>query len=200
MPGDLIYKDLNGDGKIDQNDTRPIGTGTGQPLFNFGLNISLSYQNFDFTASFSGAAGYSWTQQYESLWPFQNGGNLNTIFEDRWHKADFRDPNSAWIPGKYPALRFNPGFNGQSNYATTSTFWTHNVKYFRARTIEIGYSFSKDWMKKIGASRGRIFVNSYNLFSIDNLKQYNIDPEINATNGLQYPQTKNFNFGFNLTF
>lgn len=199
LPGDLIYKDLNGDGKIDINDQRPIGTGTGQPLYNFGFNLSLNYKNFDFVAVLSGAAGYTWTQQWEALWPFQNQGNLNTIFTDRWHREDFRDPNSPWIPGKYPALRFSDQ-SGLSNYSTTSTFWTHNVKYLRARTIELGYSFARDWMRRVGATRGRIFVNSYNLFSLDNLKQYNVDPEVQGTNGLQYPQTRNFNFGFNLTF
>jgi hypothetical protein len=121
LPGDLIYKDLNNDGKIDGNDERPIGYGTGtQPNINYGISISVAYKGFDFRADFSGAAGYTWFQNYEMRWPFQNDGNLNTIFLDRWRHEDPYDVNSPWIPGKYPALRFNQG--GHSNYNHNSTF------------------------------------------------------------------------------
>ncbi|MEJ7830589.1 MAG: SusC/RagA family TonB-linked outer membrane protein, partial [Segetibacter sp.] len=114
LPGDLKYKDLNGDGKIDQYDQRPIGYGGGQPNINFGLTFGLAFRSFDFHADFSGGAGYTWYQDFETKWPFQNDGNLNTIFEDRWHRADMYDLNSAWIPGFYPALRFNQ--SNLSNY------------------------------------------------------------------------------------
>ncbi len=83
---------------------------------NFGFNFALAYRGFDFRADFSGASGYTWFQNSETRWPFQNDGNLNTIFLDRWHRTDMRDPNSAWIAGKYPALRFNNGEH--SNYST----------------------------------------------------------------------------------
>ena len=62
----------------------------------------LHIKDFDFHADFSGAAGYSWYQNWEQRWAFQNNGNLNAIFKDRWHRADIYDLNSAWIPGKYP--------------------------------------------------------------------------------------------------
>jgi len=79
LPGDLIYKDYNGDGKIDGNDDRPISYGYGtQPNINFGFTVGAAYRNFDFHADFSGAAGYTWYQNWESRWAFQNNGNLNT--------------------------------------------------------------------------------------------------------------------------
>lgn len=205
LPGDLIYKDQNGDGKIDQNDERPIGYGQGnQPNINFGFNIALTYKGFDFHADFSGAAGYTWFQNYETRWPFQNNGNLNTIFTDRWHHTDPYDVNSPWISGKYPALRQNPGFgfsdysvNGQQN----STFWAHNVKYIRARTIELGYNVPKALLERTQLLKAaRFYINGYNLFSIDNVHQFHIDPEIADGNGLQFPQSKVFNIGVNLTF
>jgi hypothetical protein len=144
IPGDLMYKDQNGDGKIDQYDERPLGFGYGtQPNINFGFSIGAAYKGFDFHADFSGGAGYTWFQNWETRWAFQNNGNFNTIFADRWHRADPYDVNSQWIQGKYPANRVNPQFshsdyelNGQRN----SSFWLHNVKYLRARTIEIGYT------------------------------------------------------------
>jgi TonB-linked SusC/RagA family outer membrane protein len=205
LPGDLIYKDQNGDGKIDGNDKRPIGYGLGsQPNTNFGFSLGLGYKGFDFHADFSGGSGYSWNQNWESRWAFQNNGNLNTIFQDSWHLSNPNDVNSTWVAGKYPVNRNNVGFThydyGDGQNAVNSTFWLHNVKYLRARTIEIGYSLPKDLLAKVKIKRARFYANVYNLFSIDNLHQYGVDPEVNDDNGLQTPQSRVYNFGVNLTF
>ncbi|RYF44995.1 MAG: SusC/RagA family TonB-linked outer membrane protein, partial [Chitinophagaceae bacterium] len=198
IPGDLKYKDINGDGKIDGYDERPIGYGGPLPNINLGFTLGFSWKAIDFNMDFSGGAGYTWFQNYEQRWAFQNNGNFNTIFEDRWHRADMRDLNSEWIPGKYPANRYNQG--GHSNYNKTSTFWAHNVWYIRARTIQLGYTVPARIMNMVRLNKARFFVNASNLFSIDNVAQYNIDPEIQDDNGLQFPQMRNVNFGFNLTF
>lgn len=199
IPGDLKYKDLNGDGLINDFDQRPIGYGGGaQPNINFGFNIGLAYGNFDFTADFSGASGYTWFQNWEMRWAFQNNGNLNKIFTDRWHRADMYDPNSQWIAGKYPANRFN--FGGHSNYNRNSTFWAHNVRYLRARTLELGYTIPASILSRAKIQRARFYLNTYNLFSIDNLSEFGIDPEIVDENGLQFPQNKVVNIGVNLSF
>ncbi|HEX2536435.1 MAG TPA: SusC/RagA family TonB-linked outer membrane protein, partial [Chitinophagaceae bacterium] len=199
MPGDLMYKDLNGDNRIDGYDERPIGFGYGQqPNINFGLNISLAYGNFDFNADFSGASGYTWFQNWETRWAFQNNGNLNTIFTDRWHRVDPYDPNSAWVPGKYPANRYNMG-HGHSNYGRNSTFWLHNVTQLRARTIQLGYSIPTRLLQRVKMQRARVYLNAYNLFSFDNLKEYGVDPEVVDDNGLQFPQSKVLNVGINLS-
>jgi TonB-linked SusC/RagA family outer membrane protein len=200
LPGDLIYKDQNGDDKIDGYDQRPIGFGYGQqPNINFGFTLGLAYKNFDFHADFSGAAGYTWFQNWEQRWAFQNNGNLNSIFEDRWHRTDIYDLNSAWIPGKYPANRYNVGTN-HSDYNANSTFWLHNVKQFRARTLELGYSVPEKILSKARIQAARLYLNGYNLFSIDNLKQFNVDPEVIDDNGLQDPQNRVLNVGINLSF
>ena len=198
LPGDLKYKDVNGDLKINDLDQRPIGFGGPQPNINFGLTFGLTYKNFDFNADFSGGAGYTWFQNWETRWAFQNGGNLNDLFTDRWHRTDLYDINSQWIPGKYPPNRFNQG--GHSNYNKSSTFWAHNVKYLRARTIQLGYSVPASLIGKVNIKRARIYINAYNLFSIDNVQKFDIDPEIQDDNGLQFPQMRNINIGANLTF
>jgi TonB-linked SusC/RagA family outer membrane protein len=198
LPGDLIYKDINGDNIINDLDQRPIGyTTSGQPNINFGLNFAVSWKGISFNADFSGGAMYSWNQNWEQRWAYQNDGALNKIFLDRWHRADPFDLNSEWIPGKYPALRYNDG--GHSNYNKNSTFWLHNVKYIRARTIELGYSLPKSLLEKLKMQRARVYINGYNLFSIDNLKQFGVDPEIENDNGLQYPQNKFVNVGISLS-
>jgi TonB-linked SusC/RagA family outer membrane protein len=200
LPGDLIYEDINGDGRINYLDEKAIGYGGGrQPSINFGFSLTLEYKGVDFRADFSGGSGYSWAQEWETRWAFQNGGALNEIFLDRWRRADVSDPNSTWIPGKYPALRFNDGGHSNNRWGTPSTFWMHNITYLRARTLEIGYSLPKGWLEKAGMQKARFYVNGYNLFSIDNLSDFGIDPEVNDTNGLQYPQNKFVNVGINLS-
>jgi len=200
LPGDLIYKDINGDGKIDDYDTRPIGYGYGQqPNINFGFTIGIAYKGFDFNADFSGAAGYTWFQNWETRWAFQNNGNLNAIFTDRWHREDPFDVNSKWIPGKYPANRYNVG-TSHSDYNRNSTFWLHNVKQLRARTIQLGYTLPYALVQKVKMQKARVYVNAYNLFSFDNLKEFGVDPEVIDDNGLQFPQSRVINVGVNLTF
>lgn len=204
LPGDLIYVDQNGDKKINNLDERPIGFGYGQqPNINFGFTIGLRYMNFDFNADFSGAAGYTWFQNWETRWAFQNNGNLNTIFTDRWHRADPFDPNSEWIAGKYPANRYNIQFD-HSNYRvngqTNSSYWLHNVKQLRARTIQLGYTIPGRLLDRLSIERARIYLNAYNLFSIDNLKEFAVDPEVIDDNGLQFPQSRVLNVGINLSF
>ncbi len=199
LPGDFKYKDINGDGTINGYDERPIGFGYGQqPNINFGFTIGLVWKAFDFNADFSGAAGYSWFQNWESRWAFQNNGNLNTIFTDRWHRADPFDINSAWTPGKYPANRYNIGF-GHSNNDRNSTFWVHNVKQLRSRTIQLGYSVPANVLERVRIQRARVYLNAFNLFSFDNLKQYGIDPEVVDDNSIQFPQNRVLNVGINIT-
>lgn len=200
LPGDFIYKDIDGNGIIDGNDARPIGFGYGQqPNINFGFNVGLVYKSFDFNADFSGASGYTWFQNWEARWSFQNNGNLNTIFEDRYHRADIFDPNSAWIPGKYPANRYNIQF-GHSNYNRNSTFWVHNVTQVRVRTLQLGYTIPVSILQRVRIQRARVYLNAYNLFSFDNLKDFGVDPEVVDDNALQFPQNKVVNVGINLSF
>lgn len=201
LPGDLIYKDVNGDGRINSYDMRPIGYNVGgQPSLYGGLGISLSWNHFDLTTNFSFAGLYSFLRNWEVRWPFQNGGSLLKSYTDRWHRKDAFDLNSEWIPGKNPPLRFND--KEHSNYNKNSTYWLINVRYFRARTLALGYTLPKRWTGKVGIRRARIYVNAYNLFTLDNMKKYAnfLDPEVATNNGLRYPQSRFVNVGVNLTF
>ncbi|WKN30936.1 TonB-dependent receptor [Porifericola rhodea] len=197
LPGDLIYKDLNGDNKIDGYDERPIGYGTNLPIVNGGLNFLLKWKGFDFAIDFSIASMYSYTAENELSRAFRaNGGNMAEHLRDAWHRVDPFDINSEWVAGKFPPNRFNQG--GLSSVNKRSDFWMTNITTFRARTIQLGYNLPDFLIKKIKLQQARIYLNGYNLFSIDNL-DYPIDPEIRDTNGLQYPQNRIINVGINLT-
>lgn len=199
LPGDFKYEDVNKDGVINNEDVRPIGYARDKnPTVNFGLNFSCEWKGIDFKADFSGGTMYSYNRNWEMRVAFQNTGNLlSDLYTDRWHRQDIFDLNSSWVEGKYPALRWNDG--GHSNYRT-SDFWLTNVKYLRARTIELGYTIPKRLTQKVGIEKTRVYVNGYNLFSFDNLKKVGVEPEIMDENGLQYPQNRFVNVGFNLTF
>lgn len=198
LPGDLIYKDVNGDGVIDGADERPIGYPTGwAPMISFGGRTGVSWRNIELNIDFAGGAMQSWNQDYELRNAFHGGGNSPAyLLEDRWHRADPYDSNSEWIPGYYPAIR--NGNSGPNN--RNSDFWLTNVRYLRVRNLELGYSLPKKFAEKIKAEKIRFYVNGSNLISFDNVGKYQIDPEISAAAAVVYPQQKVFMAGFNVTF
>ncbi len=199
LPGDLIYKDLNGDGAINGYDERPIGYGTDQPIVNGGLSITVDYAGFDLALDFSLASGYSYIARDELSRAFRaEGGEIATHLLDAWHRADPFDINSEWIPGYFPPNRFNQG--GLSSVNRTSDFWLENVTAFRARTFQLGYTLPEFLTQKVRIQRARVYLNGFNLFSFHNVRRYNVDPEVQGTNGLQYPQTRVLGGGLNLTF
>ncbi|CCH02196.1 TonB-dependent receptor plug [Fibrella aestuarina BUZ 2] len=200
LPGDFIYRDVDGNGRIDDNDRRPIGYPVSKvPIVNFGFNLSLNYRGFDLTADFSGGSMYSYNQNWEMRWPYQNTGNLlRSMYDDRWHRTDPLNPDSPWIEGRSPALRFNDG--GHSNYNKPSTWWLVNVRYIRLRTAEVGYTLPQSLTSRLKIQKARVYLNTFNLFSIDNVSQLGIDAEVTDENGLQYPQNRLVNVGVNLSF
>lgn len=199
MPGDLKYQDWNNDGIIDGKDDQPIGHGD-NPWMYYGLNLFGSYKNIDVTLFFQGAAGHEVFTSGDFMDPFiqQGLGNGLNLWMDRWHREDPSDPYSNWIPGFMPALR-PAGF--QAN--TSNNTWTmQKASYLRLKTLEVGYSFSDNWIKGVGLEKLRLYVNSFNLLTFTNntgIMKY-MDPENSNGHFRYYPQMKTFNFGINLTF
>lgn len=200
LPGDFIYADVNGDGQIDDLDKRPIGYNVGgQPSVFGGLQLHFEWSGIDLSTDFSYSGMYSYNRNFEARWPFQNDGALLNEYTDSWHREDTRDPNSNWISGRYPPIRFNDP--GHSNYNKDSDFWLINIKAFRMRTVELGYTLPNSLTTKINLQRVRFYINGYNLFSLDNVKSKAsfLDPEVIGDNALQYPQNKFYNVGVSIT-
>ena len=198
LPGDFKYADVNGDKIINGLDQRPIGYAEGaQPYMSFGINSNYSYKGVSLQLDFSGATMQTWSRLFEAQIPFQNNGaGTGYLISDAWHRADPFDPNSAWIPGTYPTVRKdNPT---HINYANANDFWKVNVHYMRLRNIEIGYDIPSRLLNKISVKGLRVYVHGTNLFSLDNTRQYEIDPEISSNSALVYPQQRIYTFGFNL--
>jgi TonB-linked SusC/RagA family outer membrane protein len=197
LPGDLMYDDVNKDGIINDLDQRPIGYAEGaQPYLSFGLNNNFQYKGFSLQIDFAGASMQTYRREFEAQVPFQNnGGGIGYLITDAWRRTDPFDANSAWIPGKYPAVRKDVNHISLSR---RSDFWINNVKYVRLRNLEVGYNLPKTLLNRIGISGLRVYVHGTNLFSIDNMKEFDIDPEISSTNAVVYPQQRIYTFGFNV--
>ncbi|MCD7932404.1 MAG: SusC/RagA family TonB-linked outer membrane protein [Tannerellaceae bacterium] len=195
MPGDIKYKDINGDGKIDNLDETQVGR-SGTPDIFFGLNITVAYKGFDFTMFLQGATNYTYPFGYKQ--PFVQGGlgGGYEMYSDRWHRVDPEDLSSEWIPGRFPALR-REGYGGNER---TSTFWNINATYLRLKTIDLGYTLPKNITGKAGIQRARVYVNAYNLLTFKNSALKGVDPEGESGYGIFYPQMKSFNLGVNVTF
>src|SRR5690606_17086098 len=112
---------------------------------------------FDIIADFSGGAGYTFVRNWELRNPFQATGNLlAAMYDSRWHRVDPYDPNSEWVAGDAPAL----GPNGDHvNYNRNSDYWLRNVRYLRARTIEVGYSLPQSLLEKVKIQRARVSLS-----------------------------------------
>jgi len=204
-PGDFIYKDVNGDGIINDMDQRPIGYRSEEdagkditPYLNYNLTFNFEYKGFDLGLTFGGASFASFFLDYELRKPFHDGGNNPQFYlSNQWHLSDVNDPNSELIPGKYPTIL--EGNADHSNY-WRNDFWLKNVNYLKLRNLEFGYTFPKSWLTRAKIQKVRIYTSMQNLFSIDNLDDIDVDPEITKGSGVQYPTNRVFSFGCNLTF
>lgn len=199
LPGDFIYKDQNGDGVINELDERPIAYGAGElPYMNFSLNSSFEWKGFDLQMDWNGAAGQSYEMCWEVAYPFQGDGNSTEyLLTDSWHRVDPTDPTSDWVAGEFPATRY-AGAN--VSFTRRSDFWVKKVWYLKLRTLELGYTLPKSVTNKMRLNRLRFYVNAYNLFSIDNMHRYQLDPEITSNSALVTPNLRTISFGLNLNF
>jgi TonB-linked SusC/RagA family outer membrane protein len=196
-PGDIKYKDVNGDKIINGLDERPIGyRQDSTPILNFALNFGAQWKGFDLAIDLTGGGLSSWFQEWEQRNPFHDGGNNPQYYmEDTWSLSDIWDANSELIPGTYPMLLI--GNSSHSNY-WNSTFWKHNVRYVKLRNLELGYTIPAAIISKIGINSARIYLSGVNVLTLTNVK--GVDPEINDTNGLTYPTTRIINLGVNIKF
>jgi len=188
VPGDMKFKDVNGDGKINGDDQIRLDK-TNVPTFTGGLNINLTYKNFDFSALIQGATG---GVQTVGLTESGDIGNfLEWSYINRW---SIDNPSS-----EYPRLS-NRGqtYYTDGNNAARNTYWIRSNNYVRLKNVELGYTLNSEVSKKIGSRSLRIYANGLNLFTLDKIKIW--DPESTNSSAQYYPQARVINAGIKAVF
>ncbi|MGV3640806.1 MAG: hypothetical protein ACO1NZ_09825, partial [Adhaeribacter sp.] len=190
-PGDIKYDDLNHDGVIDAQDQQVIGRSLNPELF-YGLGADLSWRKFSLNMTWQGASHFSVEQQHFLIQPFANGMNAYAYFLDRWRRAEPGNPDSEWIPGKYPST-IN---DGAPNNKLRSSFWLKDGTYLRLKFLAISYNL--DVLSKIGIKQASVMLSGQNLLTFSRLGP--IDPESPSGRLSYYPQQKTYNLGINVSF
>lgn len=186
QPGDLKFKDLNGDGIINQNDVTAIGST--KPLFFYGASFGVSFKGFDVGALVQGVENRNIYLGGSSYWAFQASGTGQAY---NANLARYTAGNTT--AATYPRLSYGANTNNDA----LSSFWVRSGDYLRLKNAEIGYSFPASLIGKIRLQTVRIFANGYNLLTHTQTDLDGRDPE--AFSG-GYPVQKLFNFGINIKF
>lgn len=194
MPGDLRYKDINGDGKIDVYDQVPIGY-PNFPEIVYGLSFGGSCKGFDFSVLFQGADRVSRMNAATTIRPFETESYcLAYIPELSWTQEKYLNGDEIKLP------HLSAEQVQQYDYQS-STFMVQNARYLRLKNMELGYTFKGDFLTRLQVTACRIYLNGSNLFTIDGLFPGD-DPEQLPAAGdtFYYPLTRTFNLGINLQF
>ena len=195
QPGDFKYKDVNGDGIIDQFDMVPIGY-SAFPEKTFGFSFGFDYKGFDVSVLFQGATDYSHLTSKKFNRGWQEDGSAVSFLLDRswtWEKY------AAGIATDFPHISSSAS---QNNNYQTNTFWLEDASFLRLKNIEIGYTFKSGLINKLGLSSVRIYLTGNNIYTWDKLLPGE-DPDIptyDAANNEPYPITKTFNGGLSVKF
>lgn len=200
MPGDIKYKDVNGDGLINNEDIVPVGAGW-RPSMQYGMGLSASWKGLDVNVLFQGAGRSSYFLNGPTVYPFVEGAWGNILTE-------VADPGSRWISSelsggggkgeiptaKYPRL----SYGGNANNYRPSTFWLRDGAYLRFKTLEIGYSLPAALATRLRMRSMRLYLIGTNLMVWDKVKVW--DPEMATSDGTRYPLPKTVTVGMTFKF
>lgn len=206
-PGDLIFKDINGDGIIDDYDKRPLGyaatdydwdsgNANKQPLLSMGINLGFEYKGVDFAADFAGGFMNTFVGDWHVKYGIasdQTGYVYNVI--NSWQHEDIFDPTSPWKKGKFPAVRSN-----NPSIRDWNDFYAKKINYLRLRNLVVGYTVPVKWTRKALIQKLRFYFEGTNLLCWDSLNDFGFDPEVSSVTGFDYPQHKVYTVGVNVTF
>lgn len=195
--GSIRYKDISGDGLIDNRDVAPIGF-PNLAQYAFNMRITMAYKGFDMNLLFNGTANGSYYINPGIAIPFyKNAGNAwKWQYDGRWTPQKAASGENI----TYPSPTINA--TSSSNDFLTSDFWLVSNNFKRLKNAEIGYTFSNSrFLKRANVSSIRIYANGNNLATWDNaLEKYGIDPETADGSAYIYPLTRVFSFGANIRF
>ncbi len=190
QPGDIKFKDVNGDGKITPDDRVVLGQAT--PHYRYGISLSGSYKGFDVSILLQGVMSNLARVSGGAQVPFFYNGDGNILQSqlDYWSPSN---PNA-----RYPILRTDQSINN----GQFSSWWLFKAAYMRFKNAQFGYTFTNRLTKKLGVASVRVFAAGDNLLLVTS-KNFpkSLDPEIsNYGDGSNYPQVRNLSLGLNVGF
>lgn len=188
-PGDIKYVNVNGDDIVNSSDMTYLGYGN-VPEIVYGINGSMSWNNFDLSFLFQGAGHVQVNLNGGVIMPYFNDGNLPQF----WVQEAWTENN----PGNhYPRLAQSTHNFPNTDFPPVQTY-LYDASYFRLKNIELGYNFPRKWLNNIHINNVRIYISGQNLFTITDVPQ--IDPENVNSQGWSYPQMKSYNAGISIQF
>ena len=203
MPGDIRYRDLNGDGVIDVNDVTYIGYPE-TPRLIYGFSGFVNYKGFEFSFTFQGSGRRAFFMNPVMISPFYgNNAMLTAIYKDHWTPDNMKN-NPLW-----PRLSTNNigeitpqedwyGIFGTANKEIRkSTYFMREGKFLRCQSLELAYNIKKKWSTKIALSNLKVFVRANNPFIISDFKIWDVEL---GSDGFNYPIQKTYSVGLNVSF
>ena len=195
QPGDCVYVDLDGDGKIDPNDMTRDNGYTDDPEYMAGLTLGFNYKRLTFNMQLTGAWNVSRYITDVFRQPFYCSSNTTQGGLLSYHV------NNTWTPGVYEsqdALYPRATWaNAEQNYEN-SDLWEKDAKYFRLKTVSLSYDFINPTFKKIGMNKCEVTLSGYNLLTFTPYKWG--DPETRASNAPSYPLQRTYTISLNVGF
>jgi TonB-linked SusC/RagA family outer membrane protein len=189
LPGDIKYKDLNADGRIDAFDRTIIGRGD-VPTTMYGFGFAARYKGFDFGAFFQGQFNADILLGGDAVNAFTasaGASNLHAFAMDRWTVDNPRQDAA------YPRLSYGVNDN---NYQA-STWWLRDISFLRLKNVDLGYTLNKG-INAVGVKKLRVYFTGYNLVTFSKFKLW--DPELASNNGTKYPLISTYSLGLTANF
>ena len=190
QPGDVRFKDLNGNGQIDDGDRTNIGNPI--PDMTFGINLGANYKNFDLSVFMQGTLGneiFNATRRHDLTMT-----NMPVEYLNRW-----TGPGTS---NELPRFTWN---DSNGNWTNISDLYVEDGSYLRVKNVQLGYNLPLQFLGRVGLSKARVYVSADNLFTLTGYSGY--DPEIGASSPLNvgidrgvYPQARSYRLGLNITF
>jgi len=188
QPGDLIFKDVDDNGKIDGDDRKRVYK-SGVPTLTGGLNFMFGYKNFDLSILLQGQAG--------AIRYYLPSGSLEynfpkDFYDNRWTE---NTPNA-----KYPRT-YNRNMPYWMSSDQLSTFWMRKTDFIRLKNFELGYNFPKEWINQAGINQLRLYIGGMNLFTYaPDMIDYDPETQFDGLSGEGYPLMKMINVGLSFKF
>jgi TonB-linked SusC/RagA family outer membrane protein len=197
LPGDIKYKDINGDGVINDYDVVPLGY-SNVPQIQYGFATEFNWKNWNLSVLFEGVSRVKYFCGGNGYYPFAGkevGNVLDIVAEDRWISRDISGTADTENPNaRFPRLTYG----GNANNNRNSTFWLNDGSYLRLKNVQVSYDLKNDFTKKIGINKATFSLIGDNLHVWDKVKI--ADPAQASSNGSVYPIQRVITLQLNMQF